>query len=260
VIFDRLSAAGVSWRIYVQNYEPALTIQTAATKQRLGGQLARVPLLALPRYLRNSDLMSHIVDLDQYYRDLEAGHLPAVSYIVSTSATEQAPRDPVKGHQLMRAVLNNLLASSAWPSSALLVQWDSSGGWFDHVPPPVLHGAPTGLRVPAFLVSPFVRAGTINHQQFDAASTLKLIETTFGLSPLAARDRDARDPAGVMDLRRRASRPALVGVAGDAPVLQPDRKTLILGYLVALAVAGLACGVAFRSGRVGGAKEAAVTQ
>ena len=249
VIFDRLTAAGRSWKVYVQNYEPALTIQTAATKQRLGGQLARVPLLALPRYLRDPALSSHIVDLDQYYRDLEKHQLPAVSYIVSTAATEQAPREPVKGHQLMRAVLNNLLASSAWPTSALLVQWDSSGGWYDHVPPPVLDGAVTGLRVPAFLISPFVRPGRVSHRQFDAASTLKLIESTFGLQPLAARDRDAANPALLMNLKRPPTRPALVGVAGDVPVVQPDRTTLILGYLVAFAVAGVACTVAFRSGR-----------
>ena len=77
MIFDRLNAADVSWRIYVQNYEPALTINTAATKQRLGGQLARVPLLSLQRYLDDPALLGHIVDLDQYYRDLESAHLPA---------------------------------------------------------------------------------------------------------------------------------------------------------------------------------------
>ena len=164
VIFDRLTAAHRSWRIYVQNYEPALTIHTAATKQRLGGQLARVPLLALPRYLRNPALLSHIVDLDQYYRDLESNHLPAVSYIVSTSATEQAPRDPLKGHRLIRSVLNGLLASKAWPSSALLVQWDSSGGWYDHVPPPIIDGARDGASSSGVHDQP-VRSGRQRERQ-----------------------------------------------------------------------------------------------
>ena len=248
-IFDRLSAAGVSWRIYVQNYEPALTINTAATKQRLGGQLGRVPLLALPRYLRSPALMSHIVDMDQYFRDLVSNRLPAVSYVVSTSATEQTPRDPVKGHQLIRAVLNGLLASPAWQSSALLVSWDSSGGWYDHVAPPRIDGADTGLRVPAFLISPFARAGTINHTQFDGASTLKLIETTFDVAPLAARDRQAGDPTAVLSFGLPQHPPRLVGVSTDAPVVQPDRTTLVLGYLAVLTVALAACAVALRSGR-----------
>jgi len=47
VIFDRLQAAGVSWKVYVEHYEPALTIKTAGPKARRGGQVARVPLLAL---------------------------------------------------------------------------------------------------------------------------------------------------------------------------------------------------------------------
>jgi hypothetical protein len=78
---------------------------------------------------------------------------------------------------------------------------------------------------------------------------LKLIETTFGVQPLAARDRHAADPAQLLNLRQRAAPPALVRVASDIPVAQPDRKTLVLGYLVALAVAGVACAVALRSGR-----------
>jgi phospholipase C len=249
VIFDRLTAAHVSWRIYVQNYEPALTINTAATKQRLGGQLARVPLLSLQRYLGDRALLGHIVDLDHYYRDLESHHLPAVSYIVSTSATETSPRDPHKGQQLMRSVLNGLLASSAWPSSALLAQWDSSGGWYDHVPPPVIDGNATGLRVPAFMISPFIRPGTVSHTRFDAASTLKLIESNFRLAPLATRDRDAADPATLINLGRNPERPALVGVSSDVPVVQPKRSTLILGYLAALTVAVGACVVALRAAR-----------
>lgn len=249
VIFDRLTAAHRSWRVYVQNYEPALTIHTAATKQRLGGQLARVPLLALSRYLRSPALLSHIVDLGQYYRDLESGRLPAVAYIVSTSATEQAPRNPVKGHQLIRSVLNGLLASSAWASSALLVQWDSAGGWYDHVAPPMIDGAVTGLRVPAFMISPFVRPHTVSHARFDAASTLKLIESTFALPPLAARDRSAADPARLIDPSLPAAPPELVGVSTDQPVAQPRRTPLVLGYLAALAVAVMTCTVALRSGR-----------
>lgn len=248
VIFDRLTAAHRSWRIYVQNYEPALTIHTAATKQRLGGQLARVPLLALPRYLRRPALLSNIVDLNQYYRDLESGHLPAVSFIVSTSATEQAPRNPLKGHQLIRSVLNGLLASSAFSSSALIVQWDSSGGWYDHVAPPVIDGVSTGLRVPALMISPFARPGTVSHVRFDAASTLKLIESTFGLTPLATRDRYASDPARLLDMSRHPGPPQLVGVSTDKPVTQPRRTPLVLGYLAALVVAVVACVIGLRSG------------
>ncbi len=237
VIFDRLSAAGVSWRIYVQNYEPALTIATASTKQRLGGQVARVPVLAMARYINNPALSSHIVDLSHYYSDLTAGRLPAVSYIVSSSATEQPPQSPAKGQLLSRAVVNGLIASSAWSSSAFLLQYDSSSGWYDHVRPPRIDGATIGLRVPAILISPYARPGTVDHTTMDAASTLKFMEKIWGLAPLAKRDRDAADLRTAFAFNRRPEPASLIGVPTDRNVIQPDRLLLYLGYGGALAVA-----------------------
>lgn len=250
VIFDRLTAAGVSWRIYVQNYEEALTIHTASTKQRLGGQVARVPLLGMTRYVDNRALSAHIVDLSQYYRDLSAGSLPAVSYVVSTSATEQSPQDPNSGSRLIRAVVNGLLTSTAWPHSAFLLQYDSSGGWFDHVRPPRLSGATVGLRVPALLISPYAAPGTVDHGEFDAASTLKYIERRWNLAPLADRDRGAADLTSAFRFDGRQTPVSLVGVTSDRTVVQPDRMLLYVGYtLVVLAAAAVGGYVLFAERR-----------
>jgi phospholipase C len=247
-IFDRLTAAGVPWRVYVQNYEPALTIDTASTKQRLGGQVARVPLLAMRGHLDDPALASHVVDLDRYYSDLATGRLPAVSWIVSTSATEQAPQDPTRGQQLTRAVVNALFMSKEWAHSAFFLNYDSSGGWFDHVQPPRMSGATVGLRVPAMLLSPYVVPGTVDHATFDASSTLKLIEQLWGLSPLAERDRDARSPLAAFDFRRQPQQATLLAVAGERPVSQPDRTVLYLGYLAAACVVAALWASVHRSG------------
>jgi phospholipase C len=243
VIFDRLTNAGIPWRIYVQNYEPALTVDTASSKQRRGGQVTRVPLLAMRRYLDDPKAMSHIVDLSRYYRDAVTGTLPAVSVVVTTSSTEQAPQDPAKGNTLARAVVNALISSPEWSSSAFLLQYDSSGGWYDHVRPPRLAGATVGLRVPALMISPFVAPGTVDHRVYDAASTLRLIETTWSLEPLAERDRTAGDLRQAIDLRARPRPAALIGVPTDQPVLQPDSTFLYVGYLGAIAVALAIVGV-----------------
>jgi phospholipase C len=248
-IFDRLTAAGVSWRVYVQNYEPALTIDNASTKQRLGGQVARVPLVAMRRYLDDRALRSHIVDLGRYYDDLAANRLPAVSWIVSTSTTEQAPQDPTRGQQLTRAVVNALLMSRAWAHAAFLLSYDSSGGWYDHVQPPKLDGATVGLRVPTLLLSPFVSPGSVQHAKFDAASTLKLIEQLWGLPALADRDRDARSPLAAFAFGRHPGRARLLAVPGDAPVSQPSRLVLYLGYLAAGCVVATLWGAVHFSGR-----------
>ncbi|HKC27850.1 MAG TPA: alkaline phosphatase family protein [Jatrophihabitans sp.] len=246
-IFDRLSAAGVSWRVYVQNYEPALTIDTASTKQLIGGQVPRVPLLAMRRFLDDPALSSHVMDLDRYYSDLAANRLPALSWIVSTSTTEQAPQDPTRGQQLSRAVINALLMSSAWQHAAFLLSYDDSGGWFDHVRPPTVAGATVGLRVPTMLLSPYAVPGSVNHATFDAASTLKLIEQVWRLAPLSVRDLVARSPLSAFDFNRTPQTTSLIAVPGGGPVPQPRRLVLYLGYLAAFCVVLGLWAVGYRS-------------
>lgn len=234
-IFDRLEAARVSWRIYIQNYEPALTVATAGARQREGGQLARVPVLSMPRFLADPRLRAHVVDLSQYYRDLATGSLPAVSYVVSTSATEHPPQNPARGQTFVRGLVNALIASSAWSSSAFLLEYDSSGGWYDHVAPPTIDGAQLGLRVPALLISPYVVPGTVDHTPYDGAAVLRFIERNWSLSPLSQRDRDAADLTPAFAFTRTPRAPELIAVPGsETQVKQPRSGTLYAGYLAAI--------------------------
>jgi phospholipase C len=236
VIFDRLQAAGVSWRVYVENYEPALTIETASTSARQGGQVGRVPLLAMRRYLADASLMRHVVDLSSYYVDVARGRLPEVSFIVTTASTEHPPDAPVRGQRVALTVANGLIASPAWSSSALLLYYDSAGGWYDHVRPPLVDGAQLGLRVPAVLISPYVQPGTVNHGTFDSAAILAFIERNWRLPSLTRRDRDAPDLAGVFTSDRAAQRPRLIQVgAVDTRPAQPNSVTLYAGYALTLA-------------------------
>ena len=77
-IFDRLQDAGVSWKVYVQDYQPDKTYRAASITDPTT-QPVRVPLLKQDRFIDDPNCSSHIVDLDQYYTDLSAGTLPAVS-------------------------------------------------------------------------------------------------------------------------------------------------------------------------------------
>lgn len=243
-IFDRLETAGVPWRVYVENYEPALTIEHATSKARRGGQLARVPLLAMPRFVQSPRLMAHVVDLRQYYSDLANGTLPAVSYIVSTAATEHPPADPKLGQRLARTVVNALIASSAWPDSAFLLNYDSSGGWYDHVAPPAAaDGAARGLRVPAVLISPYAQPGDVDHTLYDSASVLRFIAANWSLDPLTTRDKTAADISAALTFTQPARPAALIGV-GEArpPVRQPHSAPLYAGYGFAISLTVLVFG------------------
>ena len=156
-IFDQLQERGISWKFYIKDYDPSLNYRTAKDLDFLPPQVQWVPLLSIDRFLDNPDLSSHIVDLDEYYTDLENGTLPAVSYVLLLGATEHPISDLSLGERATRTMLHMLMQSDAWERSALLITYDDWGGWYDHVPPPQIDDRGYGFRVPTLLVSPYAR-------------------------------------------------------------------------------------------------------
>ncbi|HKT04199.1 MAG TPA: alkaline phosphatase family protein [Rugosimonospora sp.] len=211
-IFDRLQAAGVSWKFYIQDYQPGQTFR-AASPANPAAQTVRVPLLNYARFLDDPALRSHLVDLDEYYRDLAAGTLPAVAYVATSGASERSARSLPTAQNLVRGMLTQLMLSRYWRSSAFLWSYDGSGGWYDHVPPP----PGLGLRVPALLVSPYARAGQVNDTVLESVAALRFIEHNWGLPPLSTRDAHAGDLATAFDFAA-GPRPAqLIPVQAAAP-------------------------------------------
>ncbi len=192
-IFDRLEAAGISWKFYVQNYDPTITYRNAAEMGNRASQVIWVPLLNYDRFIDNPKLASHIVDLSEYYTDLRNGTLPAVAYIAPSGASEHPPSSLQSGQRFVRTLVNELMRSSAWNTSAFLLAYDDWGGWFDHVRPPSVDLYGYGFRVPAILVSPYARQGYIDSTQLDFTSILKFIEENWNLAPLATRDAQANN-------------------------------------------------------------------
>jgi phospholipase C len=230
-IFDRLDRAGVSWKFYVQDYNPNLTYRTfrrfPATR---ASQVVRVPLLSMPRYLQNPRLRSHIVPLDRYYDDLLDDKLPAVSYIVPSGPTEHPPSSVGSGQAFVRSLINSLIQSPEWKSSAFLLSYDEWGGWYDHVKPPQVDGYGYGFRVPALLVSPYARRGFIDSTQLDYTSILRFIEENWNLKPLTSRDAHANSVAGGFDFRQAPRAGVLTAsTRGGAPLETNVRRPVIYG-------------------------------
>ena len=94
-----------------------------------------MPLLSFDRFLDDPELSSRIVDLDEYYTDLENGTLPAVSYVLLLGATEHPISDLSLGERATRTMLHTLMQSNSWENSAFFITYDDWGGWYDHVPP-----------------------------------------------------------------------------------------------------------------------------
>ncbi len=208
-IFDELQAEGISWKFYIENYDPTITYRSRGASDR-GSQVIWCPLLAYPRFLDDPELNSHIATLDDYYTDLENGTLPAVSYIVPSGSSEHPPGSLAAGEAFVSNIISGLMRSSAWDSSAFMWSYDDWGGWYDHVKPPKVDAYGYGFRAPALLVSPYAKRGYIDHTTIDFTSQLKFIETNWDVPSLAARDSAANGLGSAFDFTAAPRPPQIV--------------------------------------------------
>ncbi len=93
---------------------------------------------------------------------------------------------------LVAKVVNAIARSPYWRDSAIIILWDDSGGFYDHVPPPQFeicpdkHPCGDGPRIPFLLISPYARAGAVVHASGDTTSFAKFLDVLFKLPPLAS--------------------------------------------------------------------------
>jgi phospholipase C len=173
-IVDLLDAHQVSWKCY-----------------NLGTGLGSVPEVeffnALPFFKKwHLDRRLYYSGHD-YYSDVSANTLPQVSFIISDGLlSEHPPTNILLGQQEMGRVINALINSQCWYSSALFFTYDEGGGFFDHVAPPQVDAYGLGLRVPTLVISPWARRGYVSGQLYEHASILKFIERRFNLPTLAS--------------------------------------------------------------------------
>ena len=183
-IFDELEEGGHSWKVYVEDYDPGLNYTNDDT-----GKNRYINLLtAIPRFVDNKTLNNNIVNLVEYFRDLHSDNFPAVSYIVAPESDESSPRDVKAGQEFVASLVLSLMESKHWEDSVFILTYRESGGWYDHVRPPVVNGERYGFRVPTLIISPFAKQGYVDSTIYDATSILKFIEYNYGLSPLSTRD------------------------------------------------------------------------
>ena len=201
-IGDTLSAKGVSWAWYGGGYDAATLDgrQAPGNKRKIiyvrdeqspMFQPHHQPFNYYARFAPGSpDRAEHLKDGDDLLRDIAAGTLPAVSFYKPAGRYTQHPSytDVKSGDQHMAEVLEKLRASPQWSNMLVVLTYDENGGYWDHVPPPAGPGwgdrFGPGTRVPALLIGPSVKRGTIDHTPYDTTSILKFITRRFGLEPL----------------------------------------------------------------------------
>ena len=132
---------------------------------------------------------AHLRDARDFESDLRSGQLPPVSIYKPANINSEHPGEGsvAAGDALIGRLVEMIDASPIRDSYAFIITYDEFGGLFDHVPPPTGPQADffgPGTRIPAVLLSPFVKPGTIDSTEFETTSILKFISERFELDPL----------------------------------------------------------------------------
>ncbi len=178
----------------------------------------------------HTDQANHQYDISDFYETLKDGNMPAVSFLKPPAYENAHPgnSDPLDEQTFLVNTINQIEQSRYWASTAIIITYDDSDGWYDHVAGPVVNGSNTaedssicdttpttlgsysyrcglGPRLPLIVISPWTRDNYVSSNLTDTASILKFIEDNWlhgqrignGSYDASAGSLDA--PGGVLD-------------------------------------------------------------
>ncbi len=130
--------------------------------------------------VHHDNQLGNIKSLHDFLVSAAQGTLPAVSWITPNSNVSEHPPASIKaGQAYVTGLINAIMRSPDWNSTAIFVTWDDWGGFYDHVVPPRVDGLGYGIRVPGLVISPFAKHGYIDHQTLSFDAFNKFIEADF---------------------------------------------------------------------------------
>jgi acid phosphatase len=129
---------------------------------------------------------AHLKDYDDLLADIAAGRLPPVAFYKPQGNLNQHAgyASVADGDAHIAQLVAKLRASPQWPHMVVVITYDEFGGAWDHVAPPQGDLLGPGARIPALIISPFAKRGTVDHTQYDTESILRLITRRFDLEML----------------------------------------------------------------------------
>ncbi|KAK3370399.1 phosphatidylglycerol specific phospholipase [Podospora didyma] len=199
-MFQSVTEAGKNWRNY---HDPA------------GGT---GPEANWFNWTHTAGLTNRIVNLSQFHVDAAAGNLTSLSFLnpscCGVGTTSMHPSGLISaGETLIKNVYESLRASPQWNSTLFILTFDETGGFHDHVPPPVVPRPDTltfttttpgsggsytfpfnrlGGRIPTLLISPWVGKGLVEQKgtnsagqtvSYSATSILRTLGLLFDFAP-----------------------------------------------------------------------------
>jgi phospholipase C len=157
------------------------------------------------RAIGRSDQANHEYDLSLFDQTLQDGNMPAVSFLKAAEYQDGHPgySDPLDEQNFVVTTVNEIEQSRYWDSTAIIIAYDDSDGWYDHVTPPVVNGSNDaandtalcssvsiqlgnendrcgyGVRQPLIVISPWTRSNYVSSNQTDTSSITKFIEDNW---------------------------------------------------------------------------------
>ena len=180
---DELDKAHLKWRFYTSKY-------FHGTSGLWSGYQA------VKHVIDGPDWKNVITPQSRFLKDVKAGTLGAFTWITPSCPDSDHPScGGGFGPSWVASVVNAVGESKFWDSTAIFVQWDDWGGFYDPVPPPFEDYDGNGFRVPLVVISPYAKQNYVSHVHYETASVLRYAEDLFGLAQLSVADARAKSPA-----------------------------------------------------------------
>jgi phospholipase C len=184
-----------------------------------------------------TDQANHQYDLSDFYETIKDGNMPAVSFLKAAEYQDGHPgySDPLDEQNFIVNTVNQIEQSKYWSSTAIVITYDDSDGWYDHQDSPRVNGSDTtadaavctstptrlgsypdrcgyGPRLPLVVISPYTRSNYVSHNVTDQSSIIKFVENNWlggkriggGSYDAIAGSLDA--PGGVLDFHASPNR------------------------------------------------------
>ncbi len=172
----------VSWGYYLANNNSA----DCAYVQELCPQYSnsKVPNIwnILPGFtdVHSDNQTGNVQQISQFFSSLQTNNLPKVSWIAPDGyVSEHPPASTAVGQSYVTSIVNAVMKSPEWNSTAIFLTWDDWGGFYDQVIPPTADSQGYGLRVPGIVISPYAKQGYIDHQVLSFDAYIAFIENDF---------------------------------------------------------------------------------
>jgi phospholipase C len=210
---SHMNIAGKNVTDYVVHHEPFQYYNSTANPHHLRPSSASM--------VGKTDQANHQYDLSDFWNATQVGNLPAVSFLKASMYQTGHPgySDPIDEQVFLVDTLNRLQSLPEWNSTAVIITYDDSGGWYDHAMPPIIsqsndpindallgpdllcgHAAPGayqdrcgyGARLPMLLISPYAKVNYVDHSVTDQSSILRFIEDNWHLGRIGNQSFDEK--------------------------------------------------------------------